>query len=284
MFSIVAPIVIALMRGVFGIVQAVTGVTIESVNGKLTFKAPASLNPAFSWVSGAVELMYLTSSAGNAVMSWKDASGNEYLNTTVASGTPGKAVLWSGGIWGWSNNATAAWQTLDAGLRRVAAGVVGAVSDQAATAGWFQNSAGYKRLTANVTENAAALANLTDLTVTLIAGRKYTGRMVLKVTDSTVAEGVKLDFNGGTATMTSFAAGAGVLAGGTNVLVNAVSSALATAINWSTITGETWVTVEISLVCNAGGTFIPRAAQNSHATGTLTTALGSYLHLDDSAN
>jgi hypothetical protein len=151
--------------------------------------------------------------------------------------------------------------------------------------GWVQNTPGRARLTADVTENAAALKNLTDLSLTLVAGRKYTGKLVVKCLDSVAAEGIQFDFNGGAATMTNFWAGAGVLAsGGTDVIGTNISTSLAGVINFTTLTGESVVVIEISLVCNAGGTFIPRFAQNTHAAGTATARLGSYLWLEDSPN
>jgi hypothetical protein len=39
--------------------------------------------------------------------------------------------------------------------------------------------------------------------------------------------------------------------------------------------------ISFSLVVNAGGTLIPRFAQNAHSTGTATVGLGSYLWVED---
>ena len=139
-----------------------------------------------------------------------------------------------------------------------------------------------KRVTANVTNATATMANITDLSITLTAGHKYVGEMVVKCSDSTAAEGISFDFDGSSATMTSFAAGAGVLTGGTTVAVTTTSTALATDLNWTTITGETWIIIKISMVVNAGGTFIPRFCQGTaHTSGTATVNLGSYLTLED---
>jgi len=141
------------------------------------------------------------------------------------------------------------------------------------------------RLTASVTNATATMANLADLTQTLGAGLKYTGRLVIKCNNSTAAEGIQVDFNGGTATMTSFFATAFVaVSSGTDTAGTVISTSLAGVINWTTITGETVIEILISFVVNATGTFIPRAAENSHATGTLTAELGSYLTLQESAN
>lgn len=149
----------------------------------------------------------------------------------------------------------------------------------------WQGGSKLTRLIADVTNATATFANLSDLSITLIAGRKYTGRLVLKCNNSTAAEGIQLDFNGGGATMTSFWAAAGVLAsGGTDTVGTNISTSLSGVINYTLLTGETVIVVEVSMVVNAGGTFIPRVAEDSHTVGTLTVELGSYLHLDNSNN
>lgn len=135
-------------------------------------------------------------------------------------------------------------------------------------------------VTANVTNITNTMANLTDLTVTLAAAGVYVGEMVLKCSNSTAAEGIAVDFDGGASTMTAFAAGAGVLTGGTTVAVTTVSSAIATDFDWSTITGETWITFRIGCTVNAGGTLIPRFRESTaHSTGIATIFQGSYLLL-----
>jgi hypothetical protein len=151
---------------------------------------------------------------------------------------------------------------------------------------WVRNDPGTSRLTADVANATTTLSNLADLSVTAVAGRKYTGRLVLKCRNSTAAGGVKLDFGGGTATMTSFwavASPAGTAgSGGTIATGTLVSTTLTGAVNYTTITGETLLIVEVSFVVSAGGTFIPRVATNS--AGTVTAELGSSLRLWDSRN
>ncbi len=141
-------------------------------------------------------------------------------------------------------------------------------------------------LTADFTDTTGALANLSDLTLTLAAGQRYVGQLVFRCNNSAPLDGIQLDFNGGTATMTSFWAAASIsISGGTDTIVGSpFSSSLGGAIAYSVLTGETLLIVQVSLVVNAGGTFIPRAAENSHTTGTLTVELGSYLTLMPSAN
>jgi hypothetical protein len=120
------------------------------------------------------------------------------------------------------------------------------------------------------------------LTSTVASGRKYIGRVTIKGVNSTAADGIQIDFNGGTATMTSFWAGAGILAsGGTDVVGTNISTSLAGAITFTTFTGESVIVVEVSFVCNAGGTLIPRFAEVSHTTGTATARIGSFMLLQD---
>jgi hypothetical protein len=153
-------------------------------------------------------------------------------------------------------------------------------------AAWVRNDPGTSRLAADVTNATTTLTNLADLSQTVVTGRKYTGRLVLKCNNSTAAGGIKIDLGGGTATMTSFwavaspAGSAG--SGGTIATGTLVSTTLTGGLTYSTITGETLITVEVSFVVSVGGTFIPRVATNS--AGTMTAELGSSLWLRDSRN
>jgi hypothetical protein len=151
---------------------------------------------------------------------------------------------------------------------------------------WVRNDPGTSRLTADVANATTTFSNLTDLSVTVVAGRKYTGRLVLKCRNSTATGGIKLDFGGGTATMTSFwavASPAGTAgSGGAIATGTLVSTSLTGAVNYTTITGETLLIIEVSFVVSAGGTLIPRVATNS--AGTVTAELGSSLRLWDSRN
>ena len=172
----------------------------------------------------------------------------------------------------------------DTGFQRVAVNVI-VVNNGGSTKAWLQNSAGRARNTADVTNATATMANLSDLTITLIAGRKYTGRAVVKCKNSVAAEGIQFDFNGGTATATAFWAAAGILASsGTDVIGAPISASLAGAMTFTTITGETCILIEFSIVCNAAGTFIPRFAEATTVSGTATVELGSYLWIEDMPN
>jgi hypothetical protein len=138
------------------------------------------------------------------------------------------------------------------------------------------------RLTANVTNATATMANLTGLSMTLAAGQKYVGTLSLFVSNSTAADGVKLDFDGGAATMTSFAAHA-IITDSTALVSSQRTTALATDITAATITGNSLVQISFGMVVNAGGTFIPRVAMNSVSTGILTASLNSQMVLQISS-
>lgn len=171
-----------------------------------------------------------------------------------------------------------------AGLTSPAAGVV-ASTNGSSGAGWLQNASGTARLTAPVTNVTMTLASLTDLTLTLIAGRKYVGRLVLVVDEGLAADGFKFDLNGGSATMTSVTFGFSSAIGAT--LGTRTSTALATAITLTALadTSDVILEIPVTLVCNAAGTIIPRQAKNGNVAGaTLTLRTGGYFLLDDCPN
>src|SRR5262249_3681359 len=95
---------------------------------------------------------------------------------------------------------------------------------------------GDRSVASNVTNATTTFANLTDLTVNLQAGKKYTGTLVIYATDSTAADGLKLDFNGGSATMTTFEAGFASVPPGAPTLGTITTTALGTALTVSTAT------------------------------------------------
>lgn len=214
------------------------------------------------------------------------------FGTYLAAGINGISIGNIGNAVGLGSGSSIAWcagtvgnGTPDTSFFKIAPGVIGAGTGLGTGKAFVQNSAGRARLTADVTESAGTLTNLADLSITLIAGRKYTGRLVLKCVNSVAADGVQIDANGGTATATSFWAAAGVLASnGTDTVGTNIATALNGVMNFTVLTGETVIVVEFSIVCNAAGTLIFRAAENAHTTGTLTVRLGSYLWAEDSPN
>lgn len=118
------------------------------------------------------------------------------------------------------------------------------------------------------------LANVTGLTLTLVAGQTYNFRAFLFVTEDTTG-GAKLAV-GGTATATTFRASAMILANGAAVEY-AVGTSLGSAILSATsAVAANAAIIEGYIVVNAGGTLTIQFAQNS-ATGTSSVLVGSYL-------
>jgi hypothetical protein len=217
---------------------------------------------------------------------WYDATNHiivrsvNGVNLIALTGGP-VLRLNSSGVFGWPST-TDADTGSDTGISRGAAGVVDIGTGAAANTAGFYNYGGTSRVAADLTNSTATMSNMTGITSTLASGRKYIGRLTLKCVNSSATEGIQFDFNGGTATMTNFFAGAGILAsGGTDVIGTNISTSLAGAITFTTFTGESLVVIEISMVVNAGGTFIPRFAENSHTSGTATVRLGSFQWLED---
>lgn len=218
-------------------------------------------------------------------------AGSAYFNDSVGAGpgahingsSSGRVAVAASGIIGISNGAGAD-GTLDIGLTRGAPKVF-RIGDGGANAnGWFQ-WAGQARLTGDATKTNTTFANLTDLTISnLQAGRKYVGTMRVKCNNSAAAEGIKFDFNGGTATMTAFWAAASASAATAPTIGANSSTSLTGVINYTAITGETYIEFSITFVVDGAGTLIPRFAENSTVIGTVTVELGSFIMLHDSPN
>lgn len=129
--------------------------------------------------------------------------------------------------------------------------------------------------------NATTTFSNTALSVTVTTGKRYIFEASLFASDSTALDGSKLDFNGGTATVSTFAASCLLYnaVGTPLVQAAAVSAALATPLNIAALTD----TATHSYLCTGGfvasasGTFILRGAQNAHTAGTLSILAGSFL-------
>lgn len=146
--------------------------------------------------------------------------------------------------------------------------------------GRYGDIATSSRTAAQFDKTNTTLANITGLTATLLAGRTYKGRLILYTT-SNVAGGVNVDFDGGTATATTFIAEAMLLQAGALVAPGtARSTALATDIaNVTAITVAT-IIIEFVITVNAAGTLIPRFACNA-AVGTSSVLVGSNMMIED---
>lgn len=127
-------------------------------------------------------------------------------------------------------------------------------------------------LTTNYTNATATFSN-TTLSNTLVAGKTYSFTVQIFATNSTAADGFKIDFNGGSATATTF------IAGSNTALLTGTSSSLVGTFSNGTLTGTNLVTISGTIIVNAGGTFIVRAAENTHTAGTLTLSTGSSMIL-----
>lgn len=169
--------------------------------------------------------------------------------------------------------------SLNAGLEWLASSVIG-VTDGSTGDGWIQNSAGDQFLTANATNATTTFSNLTDLTVTVTTGRKYNFEMTLFVDNSTDTDGIKLDFEGGTATATDFRAHT-LIHGSAALLLTTQVTALATDISLASLVGVGQVKVSGSFEPSGTGTFIPRFATVTAVSGTLTVFRGSNLIVKD---
>lgn len=119
--------------------------------------------------------------------------------------------------------------------------------------------------------NATTTLNNTLLSVPLAASTKYGCTAQLFVSDSLAADGVKVDFGGGSATFTNF------IAGSNSVLVTSVTNSSTSTFSNATVTGANLITITASIEANGAGTFIIRAAQVAHTIGTLTVSRGSRL-------
>ncbi len=140
------------------------------------------------------------------------------------------------------------------------------------------------RLTTSPTNNTATFANLTSLSASLVTGHNYAGRLVIKCSESQAAEGVKFDFGGGSATFSSFISASRLWTGGTTVVGTEVGAAITDPINYTTITGTTFIVIEFAGVCSGTGTFIPRFAQDSHTSGTVTASANSFMSINETSN
>lgn len=208
-----------------------------------------------------------------------DANGGcAYVAESGAGGIIGAGIFKadSNGSIGFQDGTNPLASSVDAGFNRVTANVVGLLSGD-----WLQNTAGESRVNAPVTVSGTTLSAITGLSSTVIAGRKYGFEIVLNASNDVAADGFRIDFDGGNATMTSFfatgfyyaAAGAAYFDPTTALATNLVST------NFSTGT----IILKGGFVVNAGGTFIPRIAEEDAAGGGtgITVAINSTMRLWD---
>lgn len=223
-------------------------------------------------------MMVLTGSNNLLCRGSISTNSSDGINST-GSISSSQVIVASGGSFNITNSGTTV--GADVSFYRIAANVWGVGKGTTTPGGWLQNSAGRSRLTADVANATATMANLTDLSQTVIAGRKYFGQAVIYASNSTAAEGLQFDFNGGTATFTSFVYGlVGTPIGATIGVAYATSAATALTATTAT-TADVAYLIAFEFVCNAAGTVIPRFAEVTHTLGTATARLGSFLLTED---
>jgi hypothetical protein len=128
---------------------------------------------------------------------------------------------------------------------------------------------------ADLANSTNVMAALDDLQCDLENGKDYYFDLVLRVADSNM-EGLSIDFNGGTATVSYFWASA--LGWALEPSMARHSAALATALSYQSLDGgDGLIMVRCFLTASANGTFIPRFAQASHSSGSITVKKGSWI-------
>lgn len=167
----------------------------------------------------------------------------------------------------------------DVGFSRLAANVMN-ITNGSSGGGWCQFTAGEAVLASPFTNNTATLsAHNTNLSFTVISGRSYRITGCLQVSNSTAGEGAQFDFNGGGASATTFFMNASVV--GTVSAGTVVTTTLAGAVNWTSVTSTVYINLQGYLKAGSTGTFIMRGAENTTSTGTMTLGAGSWLELTD---
>lgn len=160
----------------------------------------------------------------------------------------------------------------------------GTLKWSAVDGGFIRQVEGHSFLGSNFTNATTTFSN-TALSVNVENARKYRFTAALFVSTDVAADGSKIDFNGGSAAATNFVVTC-VLSnavGATLTQTAATSAALATALNIGALTNTAVHVYNCSgsFEPSGAGTFIIRAAQNAHTTGTLTVKRGSWVSLVD---
>jgi hypothetical protein len=139
-----------------------------------------------------------------------------------------------------------------------------------------------QRVTSNV--GATSGVSVSDLSVTLVSGQKYTGRYVIYCNQSIAIDGIFFSLAASGASFTNFKAT--ILAynsSGSVATSTFQTTSVSTTFFIGTVTGEVMMIVELALVVNAGGSLVLQIS-NVSGLGTATVELGSSLSLDLSNN
>jgi hypothetical protein len=129
--------------------------------------------------------------------------------------------------------------------------------------------------------SSTSFSSITGLSQTMLAGRTYKFKLTL-FTTSNAAGGIKFDFNGGTATVTSIIAEGYIKQAGVDVSpgTSRVTALATTFCNVTAVTAGT-VIVEGYIIVNAAGTFVPRFAQNASNGIASSVLIGSSMIVED---
>ena len=133
---------------------------------------------------------------------------------------------------------------------------------------------GESRVSATFTKTSdTALAAIPGLSSTLVAGKTYAFEIQLYTTGVALG-GTKVDLSGGTATATAII-GQATSFDGTTVRTGTRVAALNTALCSNASNAAALCQIYGTITVNAGGTFIPRFAQNTSNATSSTVAIGS---------
>ena len=183
---------------------------------------------------------------------------------------------------GFSSSAADASVAADSGLGRDAAAIV-KVTDGASGKGWLSNQAGHARKTADQSvTNSNVLADLSDLSVTLVAGRNYQFRAVIFVNNANNLSGIRVALQG-TATFNDLRYSIDIYDMTTRAIVaDGVLSTLGSTVSKSTIaTGDNRVIIDGCCSVNTGGTLKIQGAQGTADANATTFKRSSCLLIED---
>ena len=260
-----------------GIVVAGNMTTANTANGvglgggSAYIHAPAANNPRWS-----------TSSTGVPVASPSSFTHLMADSGTGADKTGGTATFQAGNGTGSGGSGSILFQTAPVAASSSTANVMATrltiSPDGSAAFSGVIKSGGWVALNANYT-NATASMTATALSVAVVTGRTYSVHARLQLADSLAADGVIVDFDGGSATATDVRLHCTLF--DTALVASEQGTTLANDYQAATVTGDAQFECSGSFVPSSTGTFIIRASQNAHTTGTLTIYRGSWLHVDE---
>lgn len=254
-------------------------VSVTNSAGNSFIKMGYNFNGANNY-GGIIWLGNVTPNAGNDNYTIFSDGVDTHVNAPSGSVKIGVA---NGGHWQVNSSGILKYNS-KSGLYSPVDGVLDTYANDGTTPGWLRNSAGISRSAINTTcANSTNMVNLSNMSLSLLAGRKYFGEMKLFAKNSNAAEGLRFDFGGGTATFNSFEFGFAATPPGTGLTLGTLTS---TTFNSAIVvavatTADAVYTIPVGLTCNVAGTIIPRMSENIAAGGTATVELNSFFYLED---